>query len=165
YWWALAANLVIQAFCLLAMVYKTNWQEEVKKARDRAGLLGELVIERIDRDDDCQSPLSIDPIQGIYHSSKSISPKSPSHLTGSRRRLLSASLTMSEVHVVVEESTEMTLSSVLCRRLACVIVMFVILAAGITCRLLFDVDSIYGDIPYNVSDVSETSSSSSVTVS
>lgn len=132
YWWALAGNLILQSVVLVTIVLRTNWTLQMEKAQERAGVMGEIVQDSATEstEDERISLLTDRPTE-----------KAP---PGGRKRLVSVTLSMTAVHAVMHESTELTTGALYCRRLLVVLAMFSIVAAGILLRIYLPVIPVEG---------------------
>jgi len=145
YWWALAFNLIIQAMALMTLVYRTNWDEQIDKAHERAGLMSEGAFEDADTE-----------------STRLLAPKQRTSITRrdslrrqSRTRLLSVSLSTSEIRALMEVSEKEPLAQVILKRLLALLIMLAILGTGVATRLLIQVP----DMPESPTDFTNFTSS------
>jgi len=128
YWWALAFNLLLQCIVLLILVGRTNWDKQIEKAQERAGML-EVVMEEETPDE--KTPLAPEKSRG--HSSSNYRRLSYS-LSNVRR--MSLTLTTTDIKALIDVHKQEPLGKVLWKRFFTLFIMLSILGAGIAVRLL-----------------------------
>jgi len=135
YWWALAFNLVLQAIVLLTLVFRTNWDHQIEKAQERAGMMGEVMQDET-ADETARLVPDIVPDKPARRHSRRHSRVKVRR--DSRNRLLSVSLTLttSEIKALMEVHEEEPLGRVLLKRILTLFIMLCIFGAGVAARML-----------------------------
>ncbi|KAI0209346.1 Multidrug and toxin extrusion protein 1 [Lamellibrachia satsuma] len=128
YWWALAGNLILQAFVLLCVVMRTDWSYQVKKAQERAGVMGELVP----YEDDLTAEENVDERTGLLGSSQS-----PPAGNARPKRQVSASLSITESIIVKQD--KLSTAQIIYRRGSVLFLLSLILGVGVAGNLLITV--------------------------
>ncbi|KAI0220144.1 Multidrug and toxin extrusion protein 2 [Lamellibrachia satsuma] len=128
YWWALAGNLILQAFVISSVVMRTDWSYQVEKAQERAGVMSEMVL----HEDDLMAEEKVDERTGLLGRSE---PPPAGHTRP--RGMTSESLSITESITVKQD--KLSTAQLIYRRGSILFLLSLVLGLGVAGNLLITV--------------------------